>query len=58
MVVAQARWLPQYADAVPAAKERLAKSSIKTRDWAGAARRNVRSIEELRAEKSALKKAV
>lgn len=58
MVVAQARWLPQYADAVPAAKERLAKSSVKTRDWAGAARRNVRSIEELRAEKSALKKAV
>ena len=25
MVVAQAQWLPQYADAVPAAKERLAK---------------------------------
>ncbi|AHK04417.1 alpha-galactosidase [Agrobacterium tumefaciens LBA4213 (Ach5)] len=58
MVVAQARWLPQYADAVPDAKERLAKSTVKTRDWAGAARRNVRSIEELRAEKSALKKAV
>jgi alpha-galactosidase len=58
MVVAQARWLPQYADAVPAAKERLSKSTVKTRDWAGAARRNVRSIEELRAEKSALKKAV
>ncbi|QTK82794.1 Alpha-galactosidase [Agrobacterium tumefaciens] len=58
MVVAQARWLPQYHDAVPAAKERLAKSTVKTRDWAGAARRNVRSIEELRAEKSALKKAV
>jgi alpha-galactosidase len=58
MVVAQARWLPQYADAVPAAKERLTTSSVKTRDWAGAARRNVRSIEELRAEKSALKKAV
>jgi alpha-galactosidase len=58
MVVAQARWLPQYADAVPAAKERLAKSTVKTRDWAGAARRNVRSIDELRAEKAALKQAV
>ena len=33
MVVAQAQWLPQYADAVPAAKERLGKSTIKTRDW-------------------------
>jgi alpha-galactosidase len=48
MVVAQAKWLPQYADAVPAAKERLAKSTIKTRDWEGAARRKVRSIDELR----------
>ena len=25
MVVAQAEWLPQYADAIPAAKERLSK---------------------------------
>src|SRR6478752_4291507 len=58
MVVAQARWLPQYAAGVPAAKERLAKSTVKTRDWAGAARRNVRSIDELRAEKAALKQAV
>jgi alpha-galactosidase len=57
MVVAQAQWLPQYAHAVPAAKERLSKSAVKTREWAGAARRNVRSIEELRAEKAALKQA-
>ncbi|MBT9371311.1 alpha-glucosidase/alpha-galactosidase [Rhizobium sp. CSW-27] len=57
MVVAQARWLPQYADAVPAAQERLARSRVTTRDWAGAARRQVRSIEELRAEKAALKAA-
>ncbi|CCV03609.1 Alpha-galactosidase [Mesorhizobium metallidurans STM 2683] len=57
MVVAQADWLPQYADAVPAARERLSKSRVKTREWAGAARRNVRSIEELRAEKAALKQA-
>ena len=48
MVVAQAQWLPQYADAVPAAKERLAKATVKTRDWEGAARRKVRSVDELR----------
>ncbi len=48
MVVAQAQWLPQYADAVPAAKARLAKSTVKTSDWEGAARKSVRSVEELR----------
>ena len=53
MVVAQAQWLPQYADAVPAAKDRLARATVKTREWAGVARRPVRSIEELRAEKTA-----
>ena len=45
MVVAQAEWLPQYADAIPAAKERLASGTVKTRDWQGVARREVRSIE-------------
>jgi alpha-galactosidase len=53
MVVAQAQWLPQYADAVPAAKARLAKSTIKTTDWQGAARKSVRSVEELREMKGA-----
>jgi alpha-galactosidase len=48
MVVAQAQWLPQFADAVPAARERMAKSTVKTRDWEGAARKKVRSVEELR----------
>ena len=37
MVVAQAQWLPQYADAVPAAKARLAKSTVKTRGDLGRA---------------------
>ena len=55
MVVAGARWLPQYAHAIAGAKERLSKSQVPTRDWKGAATRNVRSIEELRAEKEALK---
>ena len=36
---------------IPAAKERLAKATVKTRDWEGAARREVRSVEELRAER-------
>jgi alpha-galactosidase len=49
MVVAQAQWLPQYADAVPAAKARLNKATVKTRDWQGAARKRVRAVEELRA---------
>lgn len=48
MVVAQAVWLPQYADAVPAARERLVNSKVATRDWQGAARKPVRSVEELR----------
>lgn len=57
MVVAQARWLPQYADAIEPAKERLSRSKVKTGDWKGAATRNVRSIEELRVEKASLKQA-
>ena len=51
MVVAQAEWLPQYAHAIDAAKDRLSRSTVKTRTWNGAARRPVRSIEELRADK-------
>lgn len=52
MVVAQAKWLPQYADAVPAAMERLKNPRVKTRDWDGAARKQVRSVEELRDAKA------
>ena len=39
MLVAQAQWLPQYADAIPAAAERMRSPKIATRDWDGAARR-------------------
>ena len=53
MVVAQAQWLPQYGDAIPGAKARLAKGTVKTKDWAGAARKVVRSVEELREMKGA-----
>ncbi|HEY4200935.1 MAG TPA: alpha-glucosidase/alpha-galactosidase [Devosiaceae bacterium] len=48
MVVAQAQWLPQYQHAIPAAKERLAHATVPTSDWSGAARKRVRSVEELR----------
>jgi alpha-galactosidase len=48
MVVAQAQWLPHYADAVPAAKARMANSKVSTRDWKGAARIDQRPIEEVR----------
>src|SRR6218665_70214 len=48
MVVAQAQWLPQYAGAIDGARARLAKGTVKTREWDGAARRVVRSVEELR----------
>jgi alpha-galactosidase len=53
MLVAQAQWLPQYADAIPAAKERLKNPKVKTKDWEGAARLKVRSVEDLRAAKAA-----
>lgn len=51
MLVAQAAWLPQYADAIPAARERLKMPKVQTREWKGAARQVVRSVEELRSEK-------
>ena len=48
MLVAQAQWLPQYADAIPAAAERMKSPKVQTRDWTGAARLGVRTVEELR----------
>jgi alpha-galactosidase len=56
MLVAQAQWLPQYAHAIPAAAERLKSPKVRTRDWSGAARLAVRSVEELREVRA--KKAV
>lgn len=48
MLVAQAEWLPQYQDGIPAARERLRKPKVKTREWTGAARQQVRSVEQVR----------
>ena len=48
-LVAQERWLPQYGPAIAAAKERLAKGPLlPTRDYKGAARLPVRTVEELK----------
>lgn len=58
MLVAQARWLPQYRDAIPACAERLARGSVRTRDWQGAARRPVRSVAEMRADQGSLLRAL
>ncbi len=51
MLVAQAEWLPQYAHAIPAARERMKTPKVKTREWQGAARQHVRSVEEMRVAK-------
>jgi alpha-galactosidase len=48
MLVAQAAWLPQYAHAIDGARERLSRKTVATRDWRGAARREVRTLEEVR----------
>jgi alpha-galactosidase len=50
MLVAQAPWLPQYAHAIDGARQRLARKTVATRDWKGAARREVRPVETVRAE--------
>ena len=49
LLVAEAEWLPQYAHAIDAARTRLASPKVATRDWDGAARQHVRSVEEMRA---------
>jgi alpha-galactosidase len=49
MLVAQARWLPQYAHAIDGAGKRLSSAPARATERQGAARRPVRSVEELRA---------
>lgn len=49
MLVAQARWLPQYRRAIPAARKRLANEKrLGTLKWKGAARVHVKTVAELR----------
>lgn len=57
MLVAQEQWLPQYKEAISKAKERLASGNlIPTRDYEGAARLKVKSIEEMAKDKEAARK--
>ena len=46
MLVAQAEWLPQYANAIDGARQRLSHKTVKTRDWQGAARLETRARDE------------
>ena len=48
MLVAQAQWLPQYADAVPAAKDRLSRMARPKSEGVSSTRQKVRSPEEMR----------
>lgn len=57
LLVAQAQWLPQYADAIPAAAERLKNPKVPTRSWEGAARQKVRSVDELRSGRATREKS-
>lgn len=51
MLIAQAKWLPQYRKEVPKARRRLAGAKrLGTWKWKGAARVRVKSIDELRRE--------
>ncbi len=51
LLVAQAEWLPQYAAAVPGARERVARVTRHPRASQGAARLATRSVDELRASR-------
>jgi alpha-galactosidase len=57
MLIAQAEWLPQYAHAIPAAKERLANhdrngTRVKLTKTRGAARLHTKSVEEMTRDKA------
>jgi len=55
MLVAQEAWLPQYGEAIAAAKKRLADGPLlPTREgYRGAARQQVKTVEEMRADRKA-----
>lgn len=60
LLVAQAQWLPQYAEEIPRAKERLAAhdrvgTRVALRETNGAARRQVKSVEEMSRDREAMR---
>ncbi|MDD9268774.1 alpha-glucosidase/alpha-galactosidase [Paenibacillus sp. GCM10023248] len=57
MLVAQEKWLPQYGSAVEEAKKRLAAGNlIPTRDYEGAARLKVKTVQEMQQDREAATK--
>lgn len=57
MLVAGEEWLPQYTNAIVAAKERLASGNlIPTQEYAGAARLKVKSVAEMQEDRDAANK--
>ncbi|WP_088105621.1 alpha-glucosidase/alpha-galactosidase [Halalkalibacter urbisdiaboli] len=57
MLVAQEKWLPQYTKAIKEAKQRLSAGElIPTKDYQGAARLKVKTVEELAENKEAARK--
>ncbi|MEW9701514.1 alpha-glucosidase/alpha-galactosidase [Paenibacillus sp. SI8] len=57
MLVAGAAWLPQYGAAIEEAKQRLAAGNLlPTRDYAGAARLKVKTVEEMQQDLEAANK--
>jgi alpha-galactosidase len=58
MLIAQAKWLPQYADAIEGAKKRLADAEkngtrVKLVQTQGAARVHTKTVEEMTRDKAA-----
>ena len=51
MLVAQSKWLPQYQNEIDQALERIKKSTVKKKNFKGAARMKTRSPEELKYDK-------
>ncbi len=57
LLVAQEKWLPQYGEAIEAAKERQSKGDlISVQDYKGAARLNTKTVDEMAADKEAARK--
>ncbi|HEY0867568.1 MAG TPA: alpha-glucosidase/alpha-galactosidase [Fimbriimonas sp.] len=50
MLVELAEWLPQWQSEIPAARERLANPSVRTKENHGAARLHTKTIEEMEAK--------
>ena len=58
MLVAQAEWLPNHANSIAAARERLAAherdgTRVALREWRGAARLETRSVERMAQDREA-----